>query len=175
MSFDLDTAASEPAPTGGGLDMDLGFNAPTPAADTSSNMIDFSAPTLPESGSGLDFSPGGGASFGGNAIDFSSDETDSEIAVEAASPSDVGEAALPGWDETATKLDLAKAYIDMGDSEGARSILDEVLAEGTTSRSSRPASWPRKSPPDPGSAVRRIRPTGQRWGVFRSRVRNRQA
>lgn len=36
----------------------------------------------------------------------------------------------PQWDEVATKLDLARAYIDMGDSEGARSILDEVLAEG---------------------------------------------
>ncbi len=35
------------------------------------------------------------------------------------------------WDETATKLDLAKAYIDMGDEPGARSILDEVLAEGS--------------------------------------------
>ncbi|OGI48990.1 MAG: hypothetical protein A3B81_06915 [Candidatus Muproteobacteria bacterium RIFCSPHIGHO2_02_FULL_65_16] len=34
------------------------------------------------------------------------------------------------WDETATKLDLARAYIDMGDAEGARSILDEVMAEG---------------------------------------------
>jgi pilus assembly protein FimV len=34
------------------------------------------------------------------------------------------------WDETATKLDLAKAYIDMGDSEGARSILQEVMSEG---------------------------------------------
>ena len=33
-------------------------------------------------------------------------------------------------DEVSTKLDLARAYIDMGDSEGARSILDEVLAEG---------------------------------------------
>ncbi|RMG60154.1 MAG: hypothetical protein D6717_00480 [Gammaproteobacteria bacterium] len=29
-----------------------------------------------------------------------------------------------------TKLDLAKAYIDMGDSEGAKSTLEEVLAEG---------------------------------------------
>ncbi|WP_184682996.1 FimV family protein [Pseudomonas fluvialis] len=37
---------------------------------------------------------------------------------------------LSGTDETATKLDLARAYIDMGDSEGARDILDEVLAEG---------------------------------------------
>lgn len=35
------------------------------------------------------------------------------------------------WDETATKLDLAKAYIDMGDNEGARNILDEVIAEGS--------------------------------------------
>lgn len=33
-------------------------------------------------------------------------------------------------DEVGTKLDLAKAYIDMGDPEGARSILDEVLEEG---------------------------------------------
>jgi pilus assembly protein FimV len=33
-------------------------------------------------------------------------------------------------DEVGTKLDLAKAYVDMGDSDGARSILDEVLEEG---------------------------------------------
>jgi pilus assembly protein FimV len=29
-----------------------------------------------------------------------------------------------------TKLDLARAYIDMGDPEGAKSILEEVLDEG---------------------------------------------
>ncbi|WP_375738020.1 FimV/HubP family polar landmark protein [Pseudomonas boanensis] len=38
---------------------------------------------------------------------------------------------LSGTDETATKLDLARAYIDMGDTEGARDILDEVLSEGS--------------------------------------------
>jgi pilus assembly protein FimV len=38
---------------------------------------------------------------------------------------------LSGTDESATKLDLARAYIDMGDSEGARDILDEVVAEGS--------------------------------------------
>jgi pilus assembly protein FimV len=32
--------------------------------------------------------------------------------------------------EVGTKLDLARAYIDMGDPEGARSILQEVLDEG---------------------------------------------
>ena len=37
---------------------------------------------------------------------------------------------LSGTNETATKLDLARAYIDMGDNEGARDILDEVLGEG---------------------------------------------
>ena len=33
-------------------------------------------------------------------------------------------------DEVGTKLDLARAFIDMGDAEGARSSLDEVLTEG---------------------------------------------
>ena len=32
--------------------------------------------------------------------------------------------------EVGTKLDLARAYIDMGDPEGAKSILEEVLSEG---------------------------------------------
>ena len=37
---------------------------------------------------------------------------------------------LSGTDECATKLDLARAYIDMGDEEGARDILAEVVDEG---------------------------------------------
>ena len=32
--------------------------------------------------------------------------------------------------EVGTKLDLARAYVDMGDPDGARSILEEVLEEG---------------------------------------------
>ena len=35
-------------------------------------------------------------------------------------------------DEVDTKLNLAKAYIELGDSDGARAILDEVAREGTT-------------------------------------------
>lgn len=34
------------------------------------------------------------------------------------------------WDETATKLDLARAYMEMDDKEAAREILEEVMAEG---------------------------------------------
>ena len=42
-----------------------------------------------------------------------------------------GEAAAnPRRDEVSTKLDLAKAYEDMGDLEGARELLGEVLGEG---------------------------------------------
>jgi pilus assembly protein FimV len=47
-------------------------------------------------------------------------DVDYSIGEEAATMSEVG-----------TKLDLARAYIDMGDPEGARSILDEVLQEGS--------------------------------------------
>ena len=41
---------------------------------------------------------------------------------------------LSGTDEVATKLDLAQAYIDMGDADGARDILSEVLVEGDESQ-----------------------------------------
>jgi pilus assembly protein FimV len=36
--------------------------------------------------------------------------------------------------EVGTKLDLARAYMDMGDPEGARNILDEVVLEGSASQ-----------------------------------------
>ncbi|WP_406821366.1 FimV/HubP family polar landmark protein [Pseudomonas sp. KnCO4] len=39
-----------------------------------------------------------------------------------------------GSDEVATKLDLARAYIDMGDHQGARDILDEVVKDGDESQ-----------------------------------------
>lgn len=34
------------------------------------------------------------------------------------------------WDENATKLDLARAYLDMDDAQSAREILEEVLEDG---------------------------------------------
>ncbi|MCE7521766.1 FimV/HubP family polar landmark protein [Alloalcanivorax xenomutans] len=41
---------------------------------------------------------------------------------------------LAETDENATKLDLARAYIEMGDMEGARDILNEVISEGSDSQ-----------------------------------------
>jgi pilus assembly protein FimV len=40
------------------------------------------------------------------------------------------EGLLASADEVATKLDLARAYLDMEDPDGARSILQEVIDEG---------------------------------------------
>jgi len=37
-------------------------------------------------------------------------------------------------DEVATKLDLARAYLEMGDKDGAREILNEVISEGNDSQ-----------------------------------------
>ena len=36
--------------------------------------------------------------------------------------------------EVGTKLDLARAYMDMGDPDGARNILEEVLNEGSAAQ-----------------------------------------
>ena len=38
---------------------------------------------------------------------------------------------LAGTDECATKLDLARAYLDMEDNDGAKELLQEVVAEGS--------------------------------------------
>ncbi|WP_193161175.1 FimV/HubP family polar landmark protein [Microbulbifer hainanensis] len=38
---------------------------------------------------------------------------------------------LEGSDEVSTKLELAQAYLDMGDRDGAKDILNEVVEEGT--------------------------------------------
>lgn len=74
-----------------------------------------------------------------NDLDSSSDETASE-----SGDFDLGSLGLDDddastedfdfgdddADSATTKLDLARAYIDMGDGDGARDILHEVLAEG---------------------------------------------
>jgi pilus assembly protein FimV len=76
-------------------------------------------------------SPFGGDVFGGGATPLDLDVGDDILGrddptgTEEASPLDP-----QTMTEVGTKLDLARAYIDMGDPEGARSILEEVLDEG---------------------------------------------
>lgn len=63
------------------------------------------------------------------AIDLSAISLDMD---DIAGPVDVsaGTGKNERWHEVATKLDLAKAYQEMGDDVGAREILDEVMLEG---------------------------------------------
>jgi len=56
--------------------------------------------------------------FSSDAADLPDDDMDAELDF------------LADADEAATKLDLARAYIDMGDTEGAKDILAEVMHEG---------------------------------------------
>ena len=64
-----------------------------------------------------------------------SDET-SESPTMSLSPDDMSEDLHEArtMTEVGTKLDLARAYVDMGDPGGARSILEEVLDEGDESQ-----------------------------------------
>jgi pilus assembly protein FimV len=58
----------------------------------------------------------------------------SEISLDLGSPDATVMAAKPSsdpkWQEVATKLDLAKAYEEMGDKDGARELLKEVVKDG---------------------------------------------
>jgi FimV C-terminal domain len=49
-------------------------------------------------------------------------------------PSASADGSNPKWQEVATKLDLAKAYEEMGDKDGARELLGEVIKDGDSSQ-----------------------------------------
>jgi pilus assembly protein FimV len=67
--------------------------------------------------------PDGGAPFAGTDDDNDQTGEARQVDLEPITMSEVG-----------TKLDLARAYMDMGDPDGARSILQEVLQEGSMSQ-----------------------------------------
>ncbi len=71
-------------------------------------------------------------------LDFSMDteETDASLDLNLDAGDAMDMSLSADADEVGTKLDLAKAYIDMGDSAGAKSILDEVLDEGNDEQKS---------------------------------------
>lgn len=65
-----------------------------------------------------------------NVLEFSLDE-EPETSVEEETSSADDMDFLVDTDESATKLELAKAYIDMADTEAAQDILNEVISEGS--------------------------------------------
>jgi FimV-like protein len=78
-----------------------------------------------------DSGPLGGYSLTRPAAAIALDKLDLGFDPERATFEDPTPSVLDGqWHDAATKLDLAKAYQEMGDVEGAREILQEVLHEG---------------------------------------------
>jgi pilus assembly protein FimV len=65
-------------------------------------------------------------------LNIGDDDDDDDVPTQALSPDQVSADLHDArtMTEVGTKLDLARAYVDMGDPGGARSILDEVLDEG---------------------------------------------
>ncbi len=79
----------------------------------------------------LDVEPAKTDTFLPGDFDDPAELTASESDIEDVGFDDLDDLMLPDdVDEVGTKLDLARAFIDMGDTEGARSSLDEVMAEG---------------------------------------------
>ena len=143
--LDFDIASAEPEPADAAqqedealpsLD-DLIFDV-TSAPDTDVRVDDDSyAEDATEEDDGMEFT-----------LDFPVDDSDKKVtpqppAINLADisldmddvvPAPAAESAEAGnsehWHEVATKLDLAKAYQEMGDDVGAREILDEVMLEG---------------------------------------------
>ncbi|HEX9139933.1 MAG TPA: FimV/HubP family polar landmark protein [Steroidobacteraceae bacterium] len=97
---------------GSGLDLDVGHQVTSPSGNTARL-------------SGLDLDVGGRQAESGDTT--------------STRRLDKGDMVLPDLEpatlsEVGTKLDLARAYMDMGDPDGARNILEEVLSEGSVSQ-----------------------------------------
>jgi pilus assembly protein FimV len=65
-----------------------------------------------------------------NTVEFTADKIEAKSTGNSDATNVTADGKLTDLDEISTKLDLARAYIDMGDPEGARNILSEVIEEG---------------------------------------------
>jgi len=157
MSLDFDIGGSDPVPVaapavtpvtdfapGGTLIMDapqaLSGDALDHSMDETQPLADVRPPELPSPTIDFDFDLGADApassgaaastAAAGNMMDFDLSGINLDLPVDAqAAPGNEGPV-----DDAATKLDLAKAYQDMGDKEGARELLQEVLKEGSATQ-----------------------------------------
>jgi pilus assembly protein FimV len=130
----IGAGAPEPAPVVEAPMLDAGLDISFDLPDTPPSTIEAPAPDAGLSGASIDFDLALGEPEKAPAapaaapleMDLSSISFDLGTPGEAAA-APVGDAR---WQEVATKLDLAKAYEEMGDKDGARDLLKEVMKEG---------------------------------------------
>ena len=121
--FDLDFNLDEPSRPGPLMPT---ITSPAPAAPKPAASKPVAEPALASVGAGA---PAPQLARPAAAIEL--DKLDLAFDPQRSTFEDPTPSVLDGqWHDAATKLDLAKAYQEMGDVEGAREILQEVLHEG---------------------------------------------
>ena len=95
----------------------LDFNIELPSLATPPASQPAAVPVA-DDGAGMDFK-----------VDFG--DLDLKLDDKAAPAAPAGAAKDPHWEDVQQKFDLARAYQEMGDKEGAREILQEVMREGS--------------------------------------------
>ena len=151
MDRKIEPKPEEPA----GLDFDLGLGGGEAQKTADSGGIEFETPTKPEPASSaadklgwMDFNldldtadtkPMPAPSAEPAPLDLSSISLDLGTPGESPAPSTSTD---PKWQEVATKLDLAKAYEEMGDKDGARELMNEVVKEGDSTQQSQAKQRP---------------------------------
>lgn len=123
------TPAAAPAPASTAPDLDLNFELPTASIQGTGNSLDFEPPSLPEPSTRLD-SPAATSGSAPTAADTGALEFDlGSLSL------DLGEATTEQTgasdDPLATKLALAEEFSAIGDADGARALIEEIIAEAT--------------------------------------------
>ena len=130
----VEATAGAPAVADFGLDIPAPEPEPAPAPAAESNIIDFQielpkaaddSPTKAAAPATPALADTGGLDFKLDDLNLSLDATTKIDAPAAAGGEKDGH-----WYDVQTKFDLAKAYQEMGDKDGAKEILQEVLKEG---------------------------------------------
>jgi pilus assembly protein FimV len=135
------TVATSESPAFGGLDFNLDLGTAEPKRSETARAP--AAKPAEDLSGGLDFNLD---------LDEKKDEAAPPPPPSSSAPVDLGAISLdlgaageetmvaspgssdPKWQEVATKLDLAKAYEEMGDKDGARELLNEVMKDGDTAQ-----------------------------------------
>jgi pilus assembly protein FimV len=118
----------EVPPAGASAETDIALEAGEPARD--SNVIDFQI-ELPKAAEEPPTVVSGAAAAADAGLDFKIEGLDLKLDKEPEPTTMPSSGAKNGhWYDVQTKFDLAKAYQEMGDRDGAKEILQEVIKEG---------------------------------------------
>ena len=131
LAFDLSLDDNTAEASGGDLsaDFDLTIEADEPASDGESSLgieIDMGDDAVPE----IDMD--GTVQIPAMGIELDDEDDDDPVTVFVPRSSEPEEQSEE--DEVSTKLDLAKAYVELGDEDSAKPILDEILAQGNAAQ-----------------------------------------